>query len=95
MQDWRSAHPGYWHRRTKIGRHLVAGKLAEVVREFALQDVIDTHFSLVVGLVSHLTGDALQDEIANEIRRLIFLGHGILNPSTKAPVSPRGNDPKS
>ena len=88
MQDWRSANPGYWRRRIKIGRHLATGKLAEVVREFALQDMIDTHFLLVAGLVSHLTGNALQDEIASEFRRLIVLGHGILNPPTTATASP-------
>src|ERR1019366_7022422 len=84
VQNWRGAHPGYWRRRTRVGRYVTSGKLAEVVREFALQDMIDTRFSLVVGLVSHLTGTALQDEIANEIRRLILLGHVILHQTTGA-----------
>jgi hypothetical protein len=65
------------------------GKLADVVREFALQDMMDTHFSLVVGLVSYLTRSALQDTIASEMRRLMLLGHGILTQSTKAAVVPR------
>ena len=91
VQDWRNTHPGYWRRRTRLGRYLLRGKLAEMVREFALQDMIDTQFSLVAGLVSHLTGIALQDEIASEIRRLILLGHGILTQTAVAPGPPREN----
>ena len=89
VQEWRTTHPGYWRMRTRLGRYILRGKLAETVREFALQDMIDTRFSLLAGLVSHLTGVALQDEIASEIRRLILLGHGILNETAQAPSSPR------
>ena len=88
MQLWRAAHPGYWRRKIRVGRYEVRGKLADVVREFALQDMIDTHFSLVVGLGSYLTKSALQDSIASEMRRLILLGHGILTQSTDAATPP-------
>jgi hypothetical protein len=83
-QQWRSTHPGYWRRKIRVGRYEVRGKLADAVREFALQDMIDTHFSLVVGLVSYLAKTALQDTIASEMRRLMLLGHGILTQTTKA-----------
>jgi len=89
VQDWRTIHPGYWRKRTRLGRYILRGKLAEVVREFALQDMIDTQFLLLTGLVSHLTGVALQDEIASEIRRLILLGHDILNQTAQAPAASR------
>ena len=59
------------------------GKLADTAREFALRDMTDTHFSLLIGLVSYLSKSALQDTIASEIRRLMLLGHGILTQSTK------------
>ena len=95
MQDWRTTHPGYWRMRTRLGRYILRGKLAETVREFALQDMIDTQFSLVAGLVSHLTGVALQDEIATEICRLILLGDGILNQTAMAPASSRENGRQS
>ena len=88
VQDWRTINPGYWRKKTRLGRYILRGKLAEMVREFALQDMIDTHFSLVVGLVSYLTQSALQDTIASEIRRLMLLGHGILTQSTKAAIAP-------
>jgi hypothetical protein len=69
----------------RVGRYQIHGDLAEVVRELALQDVIDGQFSLLIGLVSHLAGSALQDEIASEIRRLTLLGHGVLLQSTGSP----------
>lgn len=78
MQQWRAAHPGYRHRRTKVGRYQIRGPLAEVVQELASQDEIDALFSLVIGLLSHLSGAASQDEIATEIRRLSLIGHGVL-----------------
>lgn len=94
MQDWREAHPGYWRRKAQVGRYALRGKLADVAREFALQDMIDTHFSLVVGVVSYLTGSALQDTIASEMRRLILRGHGILTQSTKAAATSPGSEQK-
>ena len=89
VQDWRTTNPGYWRKKTHLGRYILRGNLAEMVREFALQDMIDAQFLLLAGLVSHLTGVALQDEIASEIRRLILLGHGILNETAQAPASSR------
>ena len=89
VQDWRTINPGYWRKKTRLGRYILRGKLAAMVRDFALQDMIDTHFLLLAGLVSHLTGVALQDEIALEIRRLILLGHGILNETAQAPAASR------
>ena len=94
VQDWRTINPGYWRKKTRLGRYILRGKLAETVREFALQDMIDAQFLLLAGLVSHLTGVALQDEIASEIRRLIVLGHGILNETAHAPASPRKSGQK-
>ena len=94
VQDWRSINPGYWRKKTRLGRYILRGKLAEMVRDFALQDMIDTQFLLLAGLVSHLTGVALQDEIASEIRRLILLGHGILNETAQAPAASRESGQK-
>lgn len=94
MQQWRDVHPGYWRRKLRLGRYELRGKLADVAREFALQDMIDTHFSLVVGLVSYLAETALQDTIASEMRRLMLLGHGILTQTTKAAAASPGSSQK-
>lgn len=82
MRIWRQANPGYWRPKIRIGGVVLDGELAEVVREFALQDMIDTHFYLVAGLISHLSNCALQDTIAKELRRVIMLGRGILKDTT-------------
>lgn len=94
VRTWREAHPHYWRHRRARQRARRAGfslgkKLYAIARKLALQDTIDTQFSLVVGLVSHLSGRALQDTIAIEIRRLILLGHGILRQTTGTHSSPR------
>ncbi|MEN9661768.1 MAG: hypothetical protein RL324_717 [Verrucomicrobiota bacterium] len=52
--------------------------LAEVMRYVALQDTIDTRFALEIGLIAEVSGAALQDTIAKEIRRLIMRGYAIL-----------------
>jgi len=83
-QEWRRSHPGYWRRKATIGQYVVRGELAQVVRDFALQDMTDWQFSLVVGLVSYLTRSALQDTIASEIRRLIVAGHVIRRNALRA-----------
>ena len=93
MQDWRKENPGYWRRRIRVGQYALRGPLGEAARQCALQHVIDTHFSLVVGLISRLTGSALQHEIADEMRRLMLLGHGIVTqtpPSASAAEEPSG-----
>lgn len=95
VQDWRRDNPGYWRRRTRVGRYSLRGPLGDAARLCALQHVIDTHFSLVVGLLSRLTGSALQHEIADEMRRLMLLGHGIItqsvDPSDGPAQPPAGN----
>ncbi len=39
VQDWRTINPGYWRKKTRLGRYILRGKLAEMVRDFALQDI--------------------------------------------------------
>jgi hypothetical protein len=88
VQEWRKKHPGYWRRRARVGQYLLRGALADAAHQCALQNIIDTHFSLVVGLVSRLTGSALQNEIADEMRRLMLLGHGIVTQTTTGSAPP-------
>jgi hypothetical protein len=52
--------------------------LAAAVRYVALQDTIDTRFALEIGLISRVSGVALQDTIAKEIHRLTLRGYAIL-----------------
>ena len=56
VRQLRQAHPGYWRR----GRRL---------SENALQDDYLMQPAVVVGLISTLTGSALQDDIASTLRQ--------------------------
>ena len=90
VRDWRRDHPRYWRRaeRTKIragGRMVVTKQLAAALRYVALQNTIDPHLALGIGIISQLTGGALQNSIAAEIRRLMLRGYAILRGQSVRP----------
>jgi hypothetical protein len=60
-----------------------------MMREFALQDTMDTQFYLWAGLISYLSGSALQDTIAKEMMRFMMHGRGILGNTTSTQKKPR------
>jgi hypothetical protein len=91
VQEWRKAHPGYYREKTEALQDRLSGKAAEnpmvntafaqIQTPFAcaLQDVLVSQPTVLIGLISHLTGSALQDDIASTARRLQKLGSDILN----------------
>jgi hypothetical protein len=91
VQEWRKAHPGYFRKKTETLQDSLSGQgfentevkpsLGQVDPSFAcaLQDVLTAQPTVLIGLISHLTGSALQDDIANTARRLQKLGNDILN----------------
>lgn len=89
VQEWRKAHPGYSRKKTKTLQDLFPGRNKEnqtVKPPFvagALQDLLSSQVTVLVGLISHLTGSALQDDIALSARRLQQLGNDILNGPTQ------------
>lgn len=90
VRTWRHRNPRYWRResrvqRSKRNRFVLTKSLSSVLRYVALQDTIDTHLALKIGIISHVSGATLQDTIAKELRRLMLRGHAIL----------RGKKPKS
>jgi hypothetical protein len=83
VRDWRRQHPHYWKKSRRIRRagradFVLTKALAAAVRFVALQDSIDTRFALEIGLISRVSGAALQDTIAKEIHRLTLRGYAIL-----------------
>jgi hypothetical protein len=87
VQAWRKAHPGCRRRLPKppgalqgaLQDHsppqtLVPPKDTAILSPSALQEMIVTQSLLLTGLVVHLTGDALQENIALTTQRLIALG---------------------
>ena len=90
VRTWRDQHPRYWRRKSRIQRSkrngfVLTKRLSSVLRYVALQDTIDTHLALIIGIISQVSGATLQDTIARELRRLMLRGHAIL----------RGRKPKS
>jgi hypothetical protein len=97
VQEWRKAHPGYSRRKEEALQDHLSGKALEnpnVKSTFghaqpafasALQDVLASQPTVLIGLISHLTGSALQDDIAKTARRLQELGSDILNRSIQNP----------
>ena len=82
VQEWRQVHPGYSRRskgRPKPGAaSSVKGTHPTSVpplqdRVSSLQDFI-THNPLIIGLIAHIFGCTLQDDIETHMRRLIMAG---------------------
>jgi hypothetical protein len=87
VQAWRSGHPGYWRK----GRHTDPA-LQDVSRvqpnsstdktdDLAgspLQEVLSAQPAVLIGLIAHLVGTPLQDDIVRTADRLLRLGKDIL-----------------
>jgi len=94
VQSWRAAHPGYWRRpRGQRGtppevpfalqdlcpaQAVEIAEDSQIVPHTALQDLWRDQPAVLIGFIAHITGSALQDDIARSTRRLIELGHDIL-----------------
>jgi hypothetical protein len=87
VQEWRRTHPGYWRRQESRKDALqdessVQPSAGQVDKSgpgaIALQDMSFPQPTFLVGLISHLTGSALQDEIALTVRKLHTRGQEIL-----------------
>lgn len=88
VQAWRKDHPGYWKRNAPkrpnalqddcSSQGLDAQRHNHDLSDSALQDVFSPQPALIAGLIASLTGNALQDDIAESSRRFILLGQDIL-----------------
>jgi hypothetical protein len=87
VREWRSRHPGYWRRRREDGVALQelslaqsigdAGKIPDWARS-PLQDVLTAQPAVLIGLIAHMVGTPLQEDIVRATDRLLRLGHDIL-----------------
>jgi hypothetical protein len=92
VQEWRTLHPFYW-KRTGHRDHTALQDVCysqffknqsdkNKLIQTPLQDICSLQLPLLIGLISNLTGHALQDDIVEASRRFINLGQDILgNPS--------------
>ena len=67
VQAWRTANPGYGRGRSR--------------RPAALQDLLAAPSPVLVGLIAHLFEVTLQEDIAATTRRLVQLGHDVIQRS--------------
>jgi len=90
---WRKDHPGYWRRKPKNKPTALQDPLNQQLPDstdkegdsttHALQDSLMLQPAVFIGLLSQLTGFALQEDIAMVARRMQQLGNDILNPQYK------------
>jgi len=88
VRAWRAQHPGYWRKEAlDAGPPLQDMRSAQVVESrdkndvsarSPLQDVISAQPAVLIGLIAHITGTPLQDEITVAADRLLRLGNDIL-----------------
>jgi len=88
VQLWREAHPGYWRDKTPAVQSALQEPLkSELVEEQyvdppvlkgTLQEICFLQPALLVGLISVVTGHALQEDIAASARAFLNRGEDIL-----------------
>ena len=95
VKAWRAAHPGYGvgRRRSKLAlQDALFAQGDDLIEEVpirtapvpppllpALQDLLDEPSPVLAGLIAHLFGVSLQDDMALTTRRLVQLGHDMIN----------------
>lgn len=94
VQAWRAAHPGYARKSSLARSGLQEDSLRQVPELIAetgkfvsapLQEVILGQPAVLIGLIAHIAGSPLQEDIAFASRRLLQLGRDILAAQTSGP----------
>jgi hypothetical protein len=97
VRAWRSRRPGYWRKRRRAGAALQDVSMARPIGpsiETAnaawppLQDVLTAQPAVLIGLIAHLVGTPLQDDIVRATDRLLRLGQDILATSAAPAATP-------
>jgi hypothetical protein len=87
VKAWRSRNPGYWRKRRRARVALQDRLLEQAIdstnkkANFAgspLQEIVSAQPAVLIGLIAHLTGGPLQEEIVRTTTRLLRLGEDIL-----------------
>jgi hypothetical protein len=97
VQAWRAAHPGYGSGKPRRPPALqdplvtqvpdtmeecsIRGEIPTAAIPTALQDLLNAPSPVLAGLIAHLFEVTLQDDIAATTRRLVQLGHDVINRS--------------
>jgi len=97
VQAWRSRHPGYGRGRRRTGAALQEVSMAQPIisqsktddmARSPLQEVLTAQPAVLIGLIAHIVGTPLQDDIVRATGRLLRLGQDILSLSAAGAVMP-------
>ncbi len=99
VQAWRSRHPGYWRKGrsadpalqdVSTAQPIGSADKTDAVARAPLQEVLAAQPAVLIGLIAHLVGTPLQDDIVRTTGRLLRLGQDILATSAAgaAPLMP-------
>ena len=97
VRAWRSRHPGYWRKGRRVGIALQDVSMAQVigsatkpgdVARSPLQEVLTSQPAVLIGLIAHIVGTPLQDDIVRTTDRLLRLGQDILATSAARAATP-------
>ncbi len=99
VQAWRSRHPGYWRKGRRVGPALQDVSMTQPIgfavettnaARSPLQDVLTAQPAVLIGLIAHIVGTPLQDDIVRTADRLLRLGRDILATSAVRTATPDG-----
>jgi hypothetical protein len=98
VRQWRKVHPGYWRKKKPAGKDALQetcdgqAPVTEIIAQArvpdALQDICFLQPALLVGLISIVTGHALQEDIAASTRSFLTRGEDILRMTPRGPEYP-------
>lgn len=99
VRAWRAINPGYWRKKGGKGKEPLqetcneqgvdGGEVTVQSVPDALQDACLLQPALLVGLISVMTGHALQEDIAASARGFLTRGEDILRMVRRGPQQPR------
>jgi len=95
VRAWRAAHPGYWRLASTALQEDSSSQAIESqpkttpLADLALQDLCRAQPLVLYGLIAHLTGTALQEDIALASARFQALAHDILTTTAAREARPR------
>jgi hypothetical protein len=98
VRQWRKEHTGYWRKKKSVAEDALQetlklqepedGSVAQARVPDALQDICFLQPALLVGLISVVTGHALQEDIAASTRSFLTRGEDILRMTPRSPEFP-------
>ena len=98
VRQWRKSHPDYWRNKkpeapgtlqdTCTAQSLGQQALEPPRPQSTLQDICHPQPALLVGLISMVTGHALQEDIAASTRSFLTRGEDILRMTPRGPEFP-------